>query len=79
VVIFTGIDPVALTEYAVIFSVIIMPLTYYPILKMGNNKQVMGKHVNGKLAKVLGWSYLVVICVVSVAAVPLMILTGRGQ
>jgi Mn2+/Fe2+ NRAMP family transporter len=30
-IIMTGIDPVALTEYAVIFSVVVMPLTYYPM------------------------------------------------
>jgi manganese transport protein len=78
-VILTGIDPVALTEYAVIFSVVIMPLTYFPILKAASNKQLMGKHANGALARTLGWGYFVIICAVSVAAVPLMILTGRGQ
>lgn len=78
-IIMTGIDPVALTEYAVIFSVVIMPLTYYPILKTANNTAVMGKHVNGRLARVLGWGYFGIVCLVSVAAVPLMILTGRGQ
>lgn len=78
-IILTGVDPVALTEYAVIFSVVVMPLTYFPILRMANNKQIMGAHTNGKCANVLGWSYFAVICVVSVAAIPLMVLTGRGQ
>jgi len=78
-IIVTGIDPIALTEYAVIFSVVIMPLTYYPILKMSSNKQVMGKHANGRFAKIIGWSYFGVVCAVSIAAVPLMVLTGRGQ
>jgi manganese transport protein len=31
-VIMSGIDPVLLTEYAVIFSVVALPLTYVPIL-----------------------------------------------
>jgi manganese transport protein len=78
-IILTGIDPVALTEYAVIFSVVVMPLTYFPILKTAGDKRTMGTYVNGKLAKTLGWSYFAVVCMVSVAAVPLMILTGRGQ
>lgn len=78
-VILTGIDPVALTEYAVIFSVLIMPLTYFPILRMAGNKRVMGEFVNGRFAKIMGWGYFVIICAVSAAAVPLMILTGRGQ
>jgi len=78
-IIMTGIDPVALTEYAVIFAVVIMPLTYFPILRMADNKQVMGSYVNGKFARILGWGYFGLLCIISVAAVPLMILTGRGQ
>jgi manganese transport protein len=78
-IILTGIDPVALTEYAVIFSVVVMPLTYFPIITTASNREVMGVHANGTFAKVLGWSYFAVVCAVSIAAVPLMILTGRGQ
>lgn len=78
-IILTGIDPVALTEYAVIFAVVVMPLTYFPILRMADNKQVMGKYANGIFARVLGWGYFGLLCVISVAAIPLMILTGRGQ
>jgi Mn2+/Fe2+ NRAMP family transporter len=78
-IILTGIDPVSLTEYAVIFSVVIMPLTYYPIFKKARDKGVMGNHVNGRLADVLGWAYLVVIIVVAVAAMPLMLMTHQGQ
>lgn len=78
-IVLTGIDPVALTEYAVIFSVVIMPLTYFPILRAANSRQLMGIHANGSLAKMLGWGYFAILCVVSVAAVPLMLLTNRGQ
>jgi manganese transport protein len=78
-IIMTGVDPVALTEYAVIFAVVIMPLTYFPILQMADNKAVMGKYVNGKIARTLGWGYFGLLCLVSIAAVPLMILTGRGH
>jgi hypothetical protein len=43
----TGVDPISLTEYAVIFSIPVLPLTYLPILLVGNDRAVMGKHVNG--------------------------------
>ena len=34
----TGVDPVMLTEYAVIFSVVALPLTYIPILLVANDR-----------------------------------------
>jgi Mn2+/Fe2+ NRAMP family transporter len=39
----TGVDPVELTEYAVIFSIPVLPLTYLPILLVGNDRAAMGK------------------------------------
>ena len=78
-VIMTGIDPVKLTEYAVIFSVVALPLTYIPILLVANDRAYMGRYVNGRLANTLGLIYLVVILVVAVSAIPLMILSHQGQ
>jgi manganese transport protein len=78
-VIMTGLDPVKLTEYSVIFSVVALPLTYLPILLVANDRAYMGAHVNGKLANALGVVYLVIILVVAVAAIPLMLVTNGGQ
>ena len=78
-VVLTGVDPIQLTEYAVIFSVVALPLTYLPILLVANDRAYMGAHANGRLANTLGIVYLVVILVVAVSAIPLMILTNVGQ
>jgi Mn2+/Fe2+ NRAMP family transporter len=78
-IVMTGVDPVVLTEYAVIFSVVALPLTYVPILLVANDPTYMGRYRNGRLANVLGLVYLVVIMIVAVSAVPLMILTNAGQ
>ena len=67
-----------LTEYAVIFSAVALPLTYVPILLVANDREYMGAHANGRLANVLGFVYLVVILVIAVAAIPLMIITNVG-
>jgi manganese transport protein len=75
----TGVDPVQLTEYAVIFSAVALPLTYIPILLVANDRSYMREYTNGKLANVLGLIYLVVILVISLSAIPLMILTNVGQ
>ena len=78
-IVMTGVDPVVLTEYAVIFSVVALPLTYIPILLVANDSAYMGRYGNGRLANVLGLLYLVVIMVVALTAIPLMILTNVGQ
>ena len=75
----TGVDAVKLTEFAVIFSVVALPLTYLPILLVANDKAYMKEHANGRLANVLGILYLVIILIVSLTAIPLMILTNLGQ
>ena len=75
----TGVDPVMLTEYAVIFSVVALPLTYIPILLVANDSTYMGRYRNRRLANGLGLLYLVVIMIVALTAVPLMLLTNVGQ
>ena len=79
IVIMSGIDAVMLTEFSVIFSVVALPLTYIPILLVANDKVYMGEYVNGKLGNALGLFYLVVILIVSLAAIPLMILSNMGK
>ena len=74
----TGVDPIELTEYAVIFSIPVLPLTYLPILLVGNDRNVMGEHVNGPVARVMGWSYFGLICVLALAAPVLFVATNGG-
>ena len=78
-VVMTGFDPVKLTEYSVIFSVVALPLTYLPILLVANDHAYMGAQVNGRLANFLGVLYFILILVIAVAAIPLMLLTHGGQ
>jgi len=77
-VLMTGVDPVRLTEYSVVFSAVALPLTYLPILVVANDPEYMGDRVNGRFTNALGLVYLVLIVVASLAAVPLMIVTGVG-
>ncbi len=74
----TGVDPVELTEYAVIFSIPVLPLTYLPVLLVAGNREVMGSHVNGPLSRTLGWVYFGLICVLAVAAPILFVATNGG-
>jgi manganese transport protein len=74
----TGVDPVALTEYAVIFSAPVLPLTYLPVLLVARDRKVMGEYANGYLSRILGWAYFGLICVLAVAAPVLFIATNGG-
>ena len=75
---FTTINPVQLTEYMLIFSAVVLPLTYLPILVIANDREYLGEHVNGRFANAIGVVFLVVVVVAAVAAVPLMLVTGAG-
>jgi manganese transport protein len=79
VVVETGVDPVILTEYAVIFSVVALPLTYLPVLLIARDRTYMGDHANGIFGNVLGWLYLLIIVAAALAAVPLLLITQGGS
>jgi Mn2+/Fe2+ NRAMP family transporter len=75
---FTTIEPVQLTEVMLVFSAVILPLTYLPILVVANDREYLGEHVNGWFTNTLATLFLIVLIVVAVAAIPLMIATGMG-
>ncbi|HCX83626.1 MAG TPA: hypothetical protein DHV14_00485, partial [Micrococcales bacterium] len=78
-ILMTSVDPVAVTEFSVVFSAVALPLTYIPILVVANDPDYMGARVNGRLANTLGSVYLGIVLVAALAAIPLMIATGAGS
>ena len=58
---------------------VIMPLTYFPILKVAADKNVMGEHVNSRMDTIIGAVFLILITVAAVAAIPLMLVTHSGR
>jgi len=77
-IVLTGIDPVEITEYSVVFSVIALPLTYLPVLLIARDREFMGEHANGWLSNVLGCLYFAIILVLAVVAIPLLLATNGG-
>jgi manganese transport protein len=75
----TGLRPLQLVNISIIFGMVIMPLTYYPILRVAADKNIMGRHVNSKVDTVVGTVFLVLITIAAVAAIPLMVLTHSGK
>jgi manganese transport protein len=74
----TGVDPIKVTEYSLVFAAVALPLTYLPILVVADDPEYMGDSVNGRLANVMGGIYLIVVLVAAIAAIPLMLITKAG-
>ncbi len=79
IIVLTGVDVMTLVEFAILFSILVLPLTYLPLLLLAGDKKTMREHVNGPLAKTLGWLYFAIITTAAVAALPLFILTSGGN
>lgn len=77
-VILTGVDPVKVTEYSIVLSAAALPLTYFPILVVANDRDYMGDHRNGPVLNFLATFYLLVIVAIAVVTIPLMIITKGG-
>jgi manganese transport protein len=77
-IVLTGINPVEITEYSVVFAVVALPMTYLPILMIAGDRSFMGKHANGRVSALLGWLYFAVIVVLAIAAIPLLLITNGG-
>jgi Mn2+/Fe2+ NRAMP family transporter len=68
-----------LVELAILFSILVLPLTYLPLLLLSGDKTYMREHVNGSLAKTLGWLYFLIITAAAIAALPLYFVTSGGN
>ena len=78
-VLLTSVDPVKVTEIAVVFSAIGLPLTYFPVLVVANDTEYMGDQANGRVLNAVASLFLGIVVVASVAAIPLMIWTRMGS
>jgi Mn2+/Fe2+ NRAMP family transporter len=74
----SGADPVKVTEYSIVLSAAALPLTYFPILVIANDRRYMGERTNGRFLNAIGVVYLVILVVVAVVTIPLMVITRAG-
>lgn len=74
----TGVEPLTLVNVSIVFGMVVLPFTYYPILRTAADKGIMGKHANGKIRNALGAVLLVLIVVAAIAAIPLTVVTRAG-
>jgi manganese transport protein len=79
VIVLAGVRPLQLVNISIIFGMAIMPFTYYPILRVAADKNIMGQQVNTRLDTAIGFGLLILIVFAAIAAFPLMILTHAGR
>lgn len=77
--ILTTIDPITLTLMAVVLGAAAVPLTYFPVLVVANDREYMGRYVNKMLSNTLGTVFLLIMIVTSLVTVPLLFITKGGQ
>jgi Mn2+/Fe2+ NRAMP family transporter len=73
------VPPLQLVNISVVFGMVVMPFTYFPILRAAMDRGIMGRHVNTRADSVVGVLFLALITVAALAAVPLMLMTDSGR
>ena len=78
-IVLTGVEVMSLVGYAIVFSIVVLPLSYFPLMLLANDRSYMREYANKWLAKSLGWLFFVIVTVAAVAAIPLYLPTSGGQ
>ena len=74
----TSINPITVTIVAVACSAALLPFLFLPVLLVANDRELMGELANGWLSNAVGMITIALSLLVSVAAIPLLILTRGG-
>lgn len=62
-----GIPPFKMLYYSAVFNGLVAPILIYFILKIANNKDVMGSFVNGRTSNILGWIIFAIMSIAGLA------------
>ena len=76
--ILTTVDPITVTLGAVVLGAAAVPLTYFPVLIVANDREYMGKRVNRTFSNTLGTAFLVLMVITSLVTLPLLFITKAG-
>jgi manganese transport protein len=78
-IVLTGIGPVDLADYAIVTSIVVLPLSFLPLLLVARDRTFMRDKANGVLANTMGWGFYALIVITALAAIPLYFLTAGGK
>jgi Mn2+/Fe2+ NRAMP family transporter len=66
---FIGIDPIKALIYSAIANGIVAPIVLVFIVQISSNKKVMGHYRNSKFANYIGWTTIILMGIVALAAI----------
>lgn len=75
---FTGVDPIQLSLVTMAVAAATLPFTFAPLLIVANDRLYMGEQKNPLLVNVVAYVILGLLVVVTLASIPLLIITGGG-
>jgi NRAMP (natural resistance-associated macrophage protein)-like metal ion transporter len=64
---FVGIKPFQMLYYTAILNGVIAPPLMFMLLRISNNKGIMGKYTNGRFANVMGWAITTIMAACAIA------------
>lgn len=79
VIAFTHIDPIKATILTLVLAAATLPVTFIPLMIVANDSEFVGDQRNTRSINVAALVILVLLSVVTLSAVPLLILTGGGS
>jgi manganese transport protein len=77
--ILTTIDPVKITLISVVLGAAAIPLTFFPLIVVANDREYMGRHVNKAWVNVLAILVFLALVAASAVTLPLLFWTKAGQ
>jgi Mn2+/Fe2+ NRAMP family transporter len=75
---YTGVDPINLTTVTMAAAAAALPFTFIPLLIVANDQDFMGEQKNTFGVNLVALIVLALLVVVTVATIPLYIVTGGG-
>jgi manganese transport protein len=75
---YTHVDPVRLTILTMAAAAVALPFTFLPLLIVANDADYMGEQRNTRGVNAVAIVILALLCCVTLAAVPLFVMTGGG-
>jgi Mn2+/Fe2+ NRAMP family transporter len=76
VLVAVGVDPLRLTNVSMALTAMTLPVAALPFLVLMNDRDYLGRHVNGRLANVVVVLVVILAAVLAVVALPLQLLGG---
>jgi manganese transport protein len=75
---YTRVDPIQVTVVTLAVAAAALPFTFLPLLIVANDADYMGDQKNTLAINVVAWIVLGLLCAVTLAVLPLLILSGGG-